>query len=90
MVTGILSIFHGLRLKSLFNVMGNIIDKKFGKINLKTYSAIQDIKYRLKACHPLEQNRCVKEFHRETRLYTPINPTLPRNMRSAFSLFSTK
>ena len=88
MTTGILSIFHGPRIESSFNVMGSIIDKKAGRINLETYSAIQGIKYVLKARHPLEQNWCVKEFHREIRHYMPINPTLTRNMRSSFYLFN--
>lgn len=44
MVPGILSIFHGPRVESSFNVMGDIIDKKSGRINLETYSTIQDIK----------------------------------------------
>lgn len=90
MTTGILSIFHGPRIESSFNVMGSIIDKKAGRINLETYSAIQGIKYVLKARTegPLEQNWCVKEFHREIRHYMPINPTLTRNMRSSFYLFN--
>lgn len=77
-------------LKSLFNIMSNIDDKKLGKINFKTYSPIQGIKYGLKVCHPLKQNQCVKESHRESRVYAPINPTLTRNMRSLFSLFNAK
>ena len=32
----------------------------------------------------------MKKFHRESRLYTSISPTLTRNMRSSFSLFSAK
>ena len=47
MVTRTLSIFHGPRVES-----------KSRRINLETYSAIQDIKYGLKACQPLEQNGC--------------------------------
>ena len=90
LVTGILSIFHGSRVESLFNVMGNIIDKKLGRINLATYSAIEDIKSELKARHLLEQNQCVKGFHRKSRLYTPINPALTRNMRNSFSLYNAK
>lgn len=70
--------------------MSNIDDKKLGKINFKTYSPIQGIKYGLKVCHPLKQNQCVKESHRESRVYAPINPTLTRNMRSLFSLFNAK
>ena len=90
MVTGIPSIFHGPRVESSFNVMDDIIDKKSGRVNLETYSAIQGIKYGLKARHPLEQNRCMKEFHRKSRLYTPINPALTRNMRNSFSLYNAK
>ena len=83
-ITGILSIFHGPRVESSFNVMGDIIDKKSGRINLGK------IKYSLKARHPLEENRCVKEFCRKNRLHSPINPTLTRNMRNSYSLYNEK
>ena len=89
MITGILSIFHVHRVEPSCKVMDNTIDKKSGRINLETYSTIQGIKYGLKARHPIEQNRW-KEFHRKSRLHTPINPTLTRNMRSSFSLLNAK
>ena len=39
-----LSIFHGPRVESSFSMMGNILDRKSGRISLQTYSAIQTVK----------------------------------------------
>ena len=44
-VRAMLSIFHGPRVESSFSTMGDIIDKKSGRMNIETYAAIQTIKY---------------------------------------------
>ena len=41
----LLSIFHGPRVELLFNMIGNILDKQSGRINIDTYSAILTVKY---------------------------------------------
>ena len=46
-VRAVLSIFHGPRVESSFSTMGDIIDKKSGRMNIETYAAIQTIKYAL-------------------------------------------
>ena len=46
-VTAILSIFHGPRVESSFSVMGDVIDAKSGRIDIKTFDAIQTVKYSL-------------------------------------------
>ena len=66
MVSESLSIFYGHRAEFPLNFMSNIIQKISKRVNLEAYNAMQDIKYGLKACHPLAQNRCVKEFHRDS------------------------
>ena len=44
-----LTVFHGPRVESSFNVMGDVMDKKSGRMNVSTYSAIQTVKCSLAA-----------------------------------------
>ena len=37
--------FHGPRVESSFSVMGDVMDKKSGRMNVSAYSAIQTVKY---------------------------------------------
>ena len=88
MIQSVLSIFHGPRVESTFNVMGDVIDKNSGRMNMETYSAIQDVKYGLKTRKPLTSNRAVKVFSRANRHFTPINPQLSNNMRKAYKKYN--
>ena len=45
----LLTIFYGPRVESSFSVMDDIMDKKSGRMNVSTYSAIQTVKYSLNA-----------------------------------------
>ena len=45
----LLTIFHGPRVESSFSVMGEVMDKKSGRMNMSTYTAIQTVKYSLNA-----------------------------------------
>ena len=49
MSLALLNIFHGPRVESSFSVMGDIMDKKSGRMNVSTYSAIETVKYSLNA-----------------------------------------
>ena len=49
MSLALLTIFHGPRVESSFSVMGDIMDKKSGRMNVSTYSAIETVKYSLNA-----------------------------------------
>ena len=49
MSLALLTIFHGPRVESSFSVMGDVMDKKSGRMNVSTYSAIQMVKYSLNA-----------------------------------------
>ena len=51
-VTVALSVFHGPRVESSFNVMGDVMDKKSSQMNMETYSSFQNVKYGLKARKP--------------------------------------
>lgn len=82
-VTAILTIFHGPCVESTFIVMGDVIDKHSGCMSNETYSCFQDIKFALKAQQPIIENRSVKKFRRENKLFTLINPTLVNKMSNA-------
>ena len=43
-----LSVFHGPAIESSFSVMGNVMDKGKGRMNVSTYSSYQVIKYHLR------------------------------------------
>ena len=47
------------------------------------YSSIQDVKYALKARAPNEDEKSVNIFHRENRLFSPVNPILSKSMRNS-------
>ena len=49
MSLALLTIFHGPRVESSFSVMGEVMDKKSGRMNMSTYTAIQTVKYSLNA-----------------------------------------
>ena len=49
MSLALLTIFHGPKVESSFSVMGDVMDKKSGRMNVSTCSAIQTVKYNLNA-----------------------------------------
>ena len=66
--------------------MGDTIDKKASRMDVKTFNASQNIKYALRALHPADcTSRAIKVFHREDKHYTPIDSSLVNNMRHARS-----
>ena len=48
-VAGILTIFHGPKVESSFKLMGDIIGTKSSRLNTKTVSSIQSVKYYVKS-----------------------------------------
>ena len=44
-----LTVFHGPRVESSFSIMGYVMDKKSGRMNVSTYSTKQTVKYSLAA-----------------------------------------
>ena len=49
MSLALLTIFHGPRVESSSIVLGDVMDKKSGRINMSTHPAIQTVKYSLNA-----------------------------------------
>ena len=91
MVSAVLSIFHGPRVESSYSMMTDIIDSKSGRMNIETYDALQTVKYSLMANQPTtstDKPLAVTMFHREDKLTSPVNPTLARNMRSAYEAYN--
>ena len=74
MSSALLTIFHGPRVESSFSVMGEVMDKKSGRMNMSTYSAIQTVKYSLnaKTSHTFRP-KSVQVFQSSYRLKRKLN-----------------
>ena len=68
--------------------MGDIMDKKSGRMNVETYSAIQTFKYSLtaKASKSSKKQKTIQLFHREDRLKSPVAKRLVKDIRNAMKL----
>ena len=79
LVQAYLSCFHGPQVESSFNVMNDVVDNKSGRLNIQTYSAIQTIKYQLKA----EEKTAIQYFHKKDYLHEGVDKVLCRNMNTS-------
>ncbi|KAH3770278.1 hypothetical protein DPMN_171562 [Dreissena polymorpha] len=79
MVLSLLSCFHGPQVESSFNVMGDILNSRTGRMKIETYSAIQSTRYGL-ANHGVD---AVKQFERHDAAKDPVDKVLCQNLRSA-------
>ena len=73
MSLALLTIFHGPKVEISFSVMGDVMDKKSGRMNVSTYSAIQTFKYSLnaKTSHAFRP-KSVQMFQRSDLLKSPV------------------
>ena len=69
MALAIMSCFHGPAVEGSFNIMGDIIDPKSARMNIETFSAIQTVKYGLRA----SQKSALEYFERKNHLNDPID-----------------
>jgi hypothetical protein len=60
--------------------MNDVINSKSGSLNISTYNAIQNIKYTLSTA----DKSVVEYFGKADFLHDKIDPTLCKNMQSAF------
>ena len=69
-----LTVFHGPSVESSFSVMGDVMDKKSGWMNVCKYSAIQTMRYSLaaKASKISKKQKSVQIFHRKDKLKSPV------------------
>ena len=74
MSLALLTIFHGPRVESSSIVLGDVMDKKTGRINMSTHSAIQTVKYSLnaKTSHTFRP-KSVQVFQSSYRLKRKLN-----------------
>jgi hypothetical protein len=79
-IQAVLSCFHGPQVEGSFNVMGDIISVKSTRVAPETYSAIQTVKYGLRATG----KSAIEYFKRDDPKYDPVNLSLVRNMRTAY------
>ena len=69
----LLPIFHDPCVESSFSIMGNILNKQSGRMNVDTYSAIQMVKYNV-LDNPASKNgfKSIYSFKRGDKLHMPI------------------
>ena len=81
----VLTVFHGPRVESSFSVMGDVMDKESGRMNVSTYSAIQTVKYSLaaKASKISKKQKSVHIFHREDKLKRPVLKNVVTKIRNS-------
>ena len=66
-----------------FNVMNDIIGSRSGRLDIKTYSAIQSIKYSLRAAGKTS----IETFTRKDKLRDPVDRSLCDNFRTAWKVY---
>ena len=81
-----LSIFTGPMIEQSFSGMNNIISKKTNRLNVETFSAIQTVKYDLKA----KQQDSFLRYRRMNFLRSPINLPLCKKMSLSYKAYSEK
>ena len=74
-----MSCFHGPAVEGSFSIMGDIIDPKSARMNIETFSAIQTVKYGLRA----SQKSALEYFERKNHLNDPIDINMCRNLEGA-------
>jgi hypothetical protein len=79
LVKAIISCFHGPVVESTFSSMNYIIDPRCGRMNIKTYSAIQSVKYYLKS----KNISALDYFHRSDVKHDPVMMELCKNMQTS-------
>ena len=86
----VLTIFHALRVESSFSVMGDVMDKKSGRMNVATYSSIQTIKYGLSAKvsnSKISKPKSVQLFQRSDRLKSPVMKEIVTEIRNSKKVY---
>lgn len=79
MVSALLTCFHGPKVESSFSQMGDVLDRKSNRMHVSTFSAIQSVKYGLKA----NNMTAIQSFSRKDKLRSPVNNNLCRLLRGS-------
>jgi hypothetical protein len=84
-VKAVLSTFHGPVVEGTFNIMGDVIDDRSGRMKMETFDAIQTTRYALMASGQTSSTL----FHRNQVMRDPINRRLVNNMTTARQAYHT-
>lgn len=82
-VKAVLCCFHGPVVESTFNLMGDVLDERSGRMAMETVSAFQTVKYSIKA----SGKSSLQLFRRNDVKRDPVNATLHQNMEGAHSMY---
>ena len=76
-------VFHGPRIESSFNTMGDIIHSKSANTQVETYAAVQGIKYNLKA----RNATAIKLFGKSCPAKDPVDRQMCVNIRQSSGVY---
>ena len=79
MAFALMSCFHGPHVEGSFNVMGDVLCPKSGRMLVQTYSAIQTVKYGLRATG----KSALELYSRKDPKHEPVDVKLCHNLRTA-------
>jgi len=85
-VKAIMSCFHGPQVEGSFNVMGDVMDEKSGRMNVETYSSIQTVKYGMRATN----KSAIQLFQRKDILHDPVDKILCNNIQSSYKRYDAQ
>ena len=85
-VKAALSVFTGPRVEQSFSIMNDIINPKSNRMHISTFSAIQSVKYDLKA----RNTTSLKLYHREDKLKSPVDTAVCYHMQTAYGRLNMK
>ena len=91
MSLALLTIFLGPRVESSFSVIGDAMDKTFGRMNVSTYSAIQTVKYSLnaKTFHAFRP-KSVQVFQRSDQLKSLLTSEVIEGIRNSKKVYKNE
>lgn len=76
MALAVLTSFHGPQVEGSFSSMNNTIHDKTTKMDVGTYSALQSVRFNLRAA----KQSAVEYFHKSDYLHDKVDAALVRNM----------
>ena len=83
MVAALLSCVHGPQVEGSFSVMGNVITTKPACLGIKTFDAIQSVKYSLKA----SETSTVQFFKKSDHLHNSVDSRLVCDMTCVYKRY---
>ena len=79
LVKSIISLFHGPVVENTFSSMNYIIDSRSGRMDVRTYSAVQTVRTSLKA----RNKSSLEYFHRNNVKLDPVKINLIKNIQNS-------